>query len=508
MKQQRLKLFGLCFVLSLFLFYSCSEDFDTHEHNQTKDEIRVKPISFIDIIDNQKVVEKLTNPKSRFKLNNNGRVINDTINNFTVDTNYGIFIAEGNYHSYTFKINRPNGSNYLLENIVISKKNESEYETLLYQYNITEEELEKIDNGLFVDLKGKIDKILLENSITISDLTGKYYFNGNCYEDSPVYIAGQTCQGTGSENHTFEEVQSGQYCSQFGSIYGPLPGYWTWQSSIVSCDDGGSGGSTGGGTSSGSSGTGGGTPNSGSTTTTPVNRCLNCPEITDNQDHCESLYKLTDVSHANLLGKFNILMNRVTNGTDQGKEFGYSFKKNDSGYSNPDIPNSTGNNLDVPTGRNDPSIYGAVHSHPSHLMPMFSFSDLAKLAELYRHAKPEYRSEVVFALVCETGIYTIKVNDLVKLTNKLQAVINNADGTTFEEKLDNANILINSRTEKHKGFGNDFELGFLKTLQEFDIPISLSKYNLLTNNWENLSIPPSGQPNAGRKVASPCLNVN
>jgi hypothetical protein len=80
---------------------------------------------------------------------------------------------------------------------VVSKLNALEYKTILYQYDITEHELHMIDHGEFVDLQGKINKIFLENSNITTEVTGKYYYNGHCYEDNPVYVTGQTCQGEG-----------------------------------------------------------------------------------------------------------------------------------------------------------------------------------------------------------------------------------------------------------------------------------------------------------------------
>lgn len=118
-------------LLTLFVFFSCSEDNEINYHNHNESRIKVKQITIQDLSTNQKVLEKLTNPKSRFEINSStNRIINDSINNFSIDTDFGLYIEDGDYHSYTFKIKRPNGSNYLLENVVVSKKNDTEYETI------------------------------------------------------------------------------------------------------------------------------------------------------------------------------------------------------------------------------------------------------------------------------------------------------------------------------------------------------------------------------------------
>lgn len=247
---------------------SCEKDLYENSIQNDSREIKVKSISIEDVQSNKEALKKLTDPKSRFRANitNSNKALNDTINNFTIETDYGLYIEVGNYNSFTFKINRPNGSNYLLENIIVSKKNETEYETFINQYNITEQELELIENREFVDLTGKINRIALESATLNDHLASKYYFNGSCYEDDFVYVAGQTCGGTGEQNHTFEEVQNGKTCSQFGTIDGPTPGFWTIKAVLVQCDNTGGGDGPGGPTSGGHPGSGG----SGSTYTGAV----------------------------------------------------------------------------------------------------------------------------------------------------------------------------------------------------------------------------------------------
>ena len=270
MTQKLKKLSIISLLLSAFVIFSCSEDYEVHDHNHNESKIKVKPITIQDVSTNARALEKLTNPKSRFKTNSSmDRIINDTINNFSIDTDYGLYIEEGDYHSYTFKITRPNGSNYLLENVVVSKKNETKYETILYQYNITEQELDMIDNGDFVNLEGKMNKIFLENSIITSEVTGKYYFNGSCYEDNPVYVAGNTCpSGLHDLNFILSNMGSDDQCEYYlNGTYTATAGHWTWQSTLVPCDDAGGGGV--GGTSSnnhGQLGAGAG----GSVTTSPI----------------------------------------------------------------------------------------------------------------------------------------------------------------------------------------------------------------------------------------------
>ena len=95
MTQKLKKLSIISLLLSAFVIFSCSEDYEVHDHNHNESKIKVKPITIQDVSTNARALEKLTNPKSRFKTNSSmDRIINDTINNFSIDTDYGLYIEE------------------------------------------------------------------------------------------------------------------------------------------------------------------------------------------------------------------------------------------------------------------------------------------------------------------------------------------------------------------------------------------------------------------------------
>ena len=364
------KIIKLCCLLLIYMSYSCSEDYEVHHHNDYENKIKVTPITIQDVQKNSKAFEKLTIPKSRLNANSSiNRIINDTINNFSVETNYGVYIETENYHSYTFKVLRPNGSNYLLENIVVSKISASEYETILYQYDITVDELHMIEHREFVDLEGKINKIFLENSLITTEVTGKYYYNGHCYEDNPVYVPGQTCQGKGSQNHTYEEVLAGQTCSQFGTSVGPQEGYYTWQTTEVACDDNGGGGS--GGTSSHNGGSGGtGGPRA---ITTPINNCItgNCIEANPT-DPCSN--SNTAVADANALfnspqiqqGMNAVLSTKLNNSATNDVEWAVGIGQTAAGFTVTPVAGGVSNeSASVPVSQVVGTYVADGHNHPN-----------------------------------------------------------------------------------------------------------------------------------------------
>ena len=269
-QNSKFKLLTLLLCSTLFVLMSCEKDlYENSIQNDSRD-IIVKSISIDDVQSNQEALKKLTDPKSRFRTNANSsnKALNDTINNFTIDIDNGLYIEVGNYNSYTFKINRPNGSNYLLENIIVSKKNETEYETFINQYNITEQELELIENRAFVDLTGKINKIALESATLNDHLASKYYFNGSCYEDDFVYVAGNVCEaGFHDFSYIMANMGSESQCEFFlNGTYTATTGAWIIKAVLVPCDNTGGGDGPGGDTSGGHPGSGG----SGSTYTGAV----------------------------------------------------------------------------------------------------------------------------------------------------------------------------------------------------------------------------------------------
>lgn len=238
-----LKFFLLLFGISLVLV-NCQKDDDfikTSEPKSNENAYKIRNVSFKDVKENTLVYDKLLNSKSLLKLGNAAnKTINDSINGFSINTDTGIYIENGDYHSYTFEIYRTTESNYLLENLVLSKI-DSGYETILYQYDVTEAEFDLIAERQFVDLEGKIIRTLLENSNVAGEVLGKYFFNGNCWDDIPQYVPGQNCPNGHDWNYVNANQGTDEQCIYLGHTGGPLPGNWVTQSVQVSCEGTGMG---------------------------------------------------------------------------------------------------------------------------------------------------------------------------------------------------------------------------------------------------------------------------
>ena len=264
-----MKLFAKFLTISslLFLQISCNIEDDQHEdHKHDYSKTNIKRITIKDAVVNTNAFNKLTKPNKQIK-NINGRFINDTINNFSIETESGTYIEKENYHSYTFKVIRENGSEFLLENIVVDKYNDSDYRTFLYQYDITQDELNLINNNQYVDLNNKISIIVLENS-SISDYlntNSKIDYNSMCYVSNTYYVEGSfICPENG---HNYSNYTSCPYFDD--GTASPTHGNWATDVSLTPCVDAGGINNTDAGEES-PSGENGGSGTGGTSTTTPT----------------------------------------------------------------------------------------------------------------------------------------------------------------------------------------------------------------------------------------------
>ena len=244
-------------MLLLLVISSCSDElYETYQSDTTH--TLLKHITIKEVTD-LNIQEMLNNPANRHGAA--GRQITDTLNNFSIEDSLGVYIKIGDYDSYTFKIHRPNAPRVPLENLVISKT-ETGYEALLYIYDITEEELHKIEAQERVNLDGKLTKKLLNTDIAVTITSGKYYFNAQCYEDSWVYMPAQVC--VGSDHHIYGDSE----CPLIGQGGQATAGGWVNTTSLIPCVPGGGTPNAPGGVPSTSGGSSGGVKGG----TTPVSQ--------------------------------------------------------------------------------------------------------------------------------------------------------------------------------------------------------------------------------------------
>jgi hypothetical protein len=279
-KKQNFKV--LLFLLLGVIIVSCVDDYEPKNDkikNRETSNFKTTKITLKDVKQNSIAFSKLTNPKKDKSIGKiNHKIINDTINNFSIDTEIGTFIESDNYHSYTFKVVRPNGSAFLLENLVVSKEGTNDYVTYLYQYDITEQELQMLKEGVQLNLTNKISILSIENTNIVTDLNAKEY---PCFVQVTTFVAGTTCTGDG--HHSYGDP----ICRKKGWD-AATPGHYITESVLSSCSDGS------GGFDNGDDGpydptetTGGGGTHT--TITTPTfEPCETCEEFDENNP-CEKI---------------------------------------------------------------------------------------------------------------------------------------------------------------------------------------------------------------------------
>ena len=225
---------------------------------------------------------------------------------------------------------------------------------------------------------------------------------------------------------------------------------------------------------------------------------------------CEALNDLFNINKGNISSTLT-LVNNMTVGIDA--ERGAYFTKVGSTYGHQTIAVGTGvdafaYSVNLPTGLTIPGVYAAVHSHPFdfYAAPMFSFTDLKYLLDLYRYASPEDREDVVFMLLLPNGsTYALKIDNYFTLLtyfssyNNLESVkkayIKKKEmNRVFDKRISNASKQGDADMEEK------YVRGFLDEMKNHGV--SLYKKTIITHplnsslveGWEKLNPPinPSG----------------
>lgn len=482
--KQKLSFKSIIIAFIGMLMLSCQYDIDEYqENNQHQEKLGYKAtkITLNDVKDNPVAFSKLTNPvknKSLSKLNH--RIINDSINNFSIDTEIGTFIEMENYHSYTFKVIRPNGSNYLLENLVVSKDGTNEYETYLYLYDITPQELQMVKEGANINLSNKISRILIENSNIVTDINAKEF---PCFVQVTTYIPSQNC--TGADHHAFGDITCPLFLN--GLPGQAQAGYYITESVLSTCNDSSGGGGNEEDTSDPTQTTGSG---GGSTTvTTPTTCTRNCPELYEEEDLITSEELCNDLASKDLNLDFNAKMADLKNrAATQEFESAYAMYQN-AGSGLNFSPRFDGTTQDKSVLLERPSMLttsptnciGFIHCHldDGSTFLVFSFTDLTALAHVVNDStRPT--SEYGVYVTTASGTFCLKVKNRIKFKNTLGwLMVNKLKYENEFSKFVKINDPLNKQT-----------LGLLKFMKEndFNTMLDLYKKNETTNEWELLEL--------------------
>ncbi|WP_298346634.1 hypothetical protein [uncultured Algibacter sp.] len=284
MNQTCIKLFLLLTIS--FLCFNCEKEnrFEEEQLEISKNQAHLNPFNVTtlessEIQANTKLTNKLNKLNEKWNPSNiyakNGKDKYSVKYDLKVHTNLCKYIesTDGNYHSYTFTVTRPNNKGNV-ENLVVSLEPNGSYSLVLLNYDWTKGDYESIRQGHVGEISGKITSTLIEDEELTDILFGKErtpidydYTNNICVELIYEYCI------YGNEDHMGGREENGSRCPGYSSenVLGSGGGC-TGGSTPSGGDDGNSTGESGDSTT-GYGGTGGGN-NTGST---PSNNPVTIP---------------------------------------------------------------------------------------------------------------------------------------------------------------------------------------------------------------------------------------
>ncbi len=253
---------------SFFLLMNCEkEDYSDFETINTKPLFTSKQINKEQIFNNSKLKNRLEtfqqeNPKklnSKEMQKNNHKIYSSQEYGFSIDTNRAMYLEsqDGNYHSYTFLVERDGENQNGIENLLLSLQEDGSYQAILIKYNFEFNTAQDFNQELS-DTNVSIAALDSEN--LISELTAKTTVGGMCFYTTETSCAVDNPDHPGG-------YENGHECPAHQATYG------------VTCFGFGTGGTTGTGyetypdnyeTNGGSGSNNGNTTNNTQNITTPV----------------------------------------------------------------------------------------------------------------------------------------------------------------------------------------------------------------------------------------------
>lgn len=221
-----------------FVFFNCQKEDDTPIQQQIKElnkNLEILTLSGKDINKNARLMEGIDDV-AKMSLTNK-QVDNETYG-FTINTNFAKVIDDGTTRTYTFGVYRDE-DNGLLENLFMVEKDDGSFDVSLVQYDLTPQEIEALNNREIIDMEGKIAFVALDD--ISGDVLGKYYYNGNCYENYWVYQSGNSCA---SGDHEYTDGNDCLYWRQGNVNQMATSGGYVLTPTIVTCSNGGGGDNT------------------------------------------------------------------------------------------------------------------------------------------------------------------------------------------------------------------------------------------------------------------------
>lgn len=402
-------------------------------------------------------------------------------NEYEVETDEVIEISKDGITHYTFSISRTVPTD-LVENLMISVDADGILTGKIVTYDLTEEEKQAIAFNNYVNLIDKMSVRVVENSF-ITDLFSR---TGDCIT---LVWAGDSCPS--HEQHTPEEIANGK-CSIITN-----PNIYLVQIIVDGdCINGGGGSDGSGGTNNptnpGTSptnpgtGGGGGTPNPNPVITTPK------LELRKNMIPCGQLKSFGDPAKMNLKPTIDALKILANDNLSNDVEYGVIIKKtyndDDPVYTPSAIITGVPGGVEMNLKRFD---IGDFHTHTRNGDAMFSFKDVRELANYYEGTEDSRKPEIFMGLVCKDkdgnlNVYVLKINDVIKLINAINAIWDNPKYVGKEDE-DKFKDIHEAQAEKYRRSNGKLEKSFLKQFSNFGISLFKATDDTMTK-WSELEL--------------------
>ena len=478
MKIKLKKLFLIGFALSTITSCSVTE-MEEHEHG-IEASIKSRKITFNEFKSHTKAFNLINdvNKKNVVSSFRSNRIIRDTIRNFSIDTQEGLYITYANLHSYTFPVYR-DFDNGKLENLVLSSQSDGSYKVKLLIYNLTAQE--KIDMAIG-RLKGIQNPIV---TIPIQNFDTNFTEARSCEEVSEnIFISCSSGEHSYGSNNAFD-------CRYWNQSGGTPPRIVT--RTRIKCITSDSDGNVGGSNADGGFGDNlsGGSNNNDyppeyPTVNTPpeeYNLGISIP-VQPNQPEktpCDDI-KFTTNSIPNL--KANIASFKTPAVLNLNFEKGFNFVDSPTNrpllVQNDGNPNSTSITVAVPENG---TMSGLLHSHFDRpdMLPTFTFEDLMTFNSIFQwrkfNAKP--LDNLTVMVVSRAGVFALKIeNEAMFDTNgyNLWTDQNENLRDKFYKDLEGAVNLTD----------NDVIISTIKSLSKYGVALYQAHSDV--SNWSKLTV--------------------
>lgn len=144
------------------------------------------------------------------------------------------------------------------------------------------------------------------------------------------------------------------------------------------------------------------------------------------------------------------------------------------------------------------NVFGRTHLHHNGVFPMFSLGDLLALYSVRSNFNngSNDSSIITIIMVSQYGVYTIKLEEVGKLTIFHNLATGDSDILDWlnELLLESYENLSDPITGQLTGNSIAFEKAFLEFMDDYDAGVSLYKAKTDLSGWDRKALNPSGTP--------------